>query len=122
MASERYQICTITQFARFVRKLTAQFANLEFILQLCFYGKRIWQSVKVYLISLTRASVDSHTSQHSGASTDHPEEVAGDSAVGWSLPIGLTNATAHQVRKDIKIPYLQDHTLCSHPISSTITL
>lgn len=48
--------------------------------------------------------MDSHTSQLSGASTDHPEEPAGDNEVGSSLPVGLTN----QVIKDVKIHYLQD--------------
>lgn len=39
--------------------------------------------------------MDSHTSQLSGASTAHPEELAANNEVGWSLPLGLTNATAH---------------------------
>lgn len=50
----------------------------------------------------------SHTGRLCGAGTDHPEELAGESKVGWSFPIGLTNATAHQVIKDVKIHYLQD--------------
>lgn len=52
--------------------------------------------------------MDSYTSQISGADTDHPEELAGGNEAGWSLLIGLTNATAHQVIKDVKIHYLQD--------------
>lgn len=52
--------------------------------------------------------MDSYTSQLSGAGTDHPEDVAGDNEVGWSLPIGLTNATARQVIKGVRIHYLQD--------------
>lgn len=52
--------------------------------------------------------MDSHTSLLSGASTDHPGDLAEDNKVGCSLPIALTNATAHQGIKDVEINYLQD--------------
>lgn len=68
--------------------------------------------------------MDSHTSQLSGASTDHLEELVGDNEVGSSLPVGLTNATAHQVIKDVKIHYLQDPcSVCtSHQQHYTLSL
>lgn len=71
-------------------------------------SKRRWQSADIFLISQPSVFVHSHASLLSGASTDHPEELAGDNEVRWSLPIGLTNAIAHQVIKDVKIHCLQD--------------